>query len=106
MLTHSRDERTRIRHYGLFAGKNVNTKLEDARRILEPKTQKTDAEQNRDNPQTPIPWWERLLKLTGVDVMACPRCDTGRLIRLPLAKPDSFPNSPILPIEVTILDSS
>jgi hypothetical protein len=97
---------TRIRHYGLFAGKNVNTKLEDARRILEPKTQKTDAEQNRDNPQTPIPWWERLLKLTGVDVMACPRCDTGRLIRLPLAKPDSFPNSPILPVEVMILDSS
>lgn len=62
---------TRIRHFGLLAGCNVETKLEHARCLLEregkvmPPIPKADPD---------APWWERLLKRTGIDVMACPCC--------------------------------
>ena len=66
----------RIRHYGLWAATNVNTKLVTARRLLEP-----------DKPSSapsgePRPWWERFLEHTGVDVCSCPRCKNGRLQRV------------------------
>jgi len=68
---------TRIRHYGICAGKNVATKLHQARLLLE-----------RDGKLLPpiarttpgAPWWQRLLERTGVDLMACPCCG-GRLVR-------------------------
>jgi len=65
----------RIRHYGLNAGCNVERKLAVARRILEPDTRPRAA------PAPAKSWWERLLARTGVDVMACPNCASGRLVR-------------------------
>jgi len=68
---------TRIRHFGLLASSNVNSKLERARTLLEhegrrlPPIPKTDPD---------ALWHERLLQRTGIDVMACPRCG-GRLVR-------------------------
>ena len=64
----------RIRHYGLYAGRNVRTKLATARHLLEPA--------RLAEPACPKPhsWWERFLKNTGVDVMLCPCCG-GRLRR-------------------------
>jgi hypothetical protein len=67
----------RIRHYGLCASSNVNTKLVTARRLLEPESEATESEATE-----PKPWWERFLEQTGVDVMACPCCKTGRMHRL------------------------
>jgi predicted Zn-ribbon and HTH transcriptional regulator len=66
----------RIRHYGLWAARNVKTKLVLARRLLTGKPPTPLA------PILPRPWWERFCQLTGVDVCACPHCKTGRLQRL------------------------
>ena len=77
----------RIRHYGLCASRNVNTKLATARRLLEP-------DSAADSPQLPDPstdspsWWERFRDHTGIDVMGCPGCG-GRLIRR-LARADEL----------------
>jgi hypothetical protein len=75
----------RIRHYGLCASSNVNTKLVVARQILEPNTDPTEQKEK--------PWWERFFDQTGVDVMACPRCHTGRMHRV----------RPLSLVELTIL---
>lgn len=79
---------TRIRHYGICAGKNVATKLQHARVLLE-----------RDGKLLPFakttpgaPWWQRLLERTGVDLMACP-CG-GRLVR----RCEVPPSTPIPPV--------
>jgi len=64
----------RIRHYGLYAGRNVQTKLAAARHLLDPapSSKPLDAKHR--------PWWERFLETTGIDVMLCPCCG-GRLVR-------------------------
>lgn len=66
----------RIRHYGLNAPCNVKTRLEMARRHLE----KTQVDRHQPSVTlADLPWHERFLALTGIDVMACPRCG-GRLV--------------------------
>jgi hypothetical protein len=82
---------TRIRHYGLYAGRHVGGKLERARELLAPEAPSTP-------PPSPEPrsWWERFLELTGIDVMRCPRCK-GRLIRTRRIDPQPgvFPFTPV-----------
>ena len=68
----------RIRHYGLLAARNVHTKLDAARKILGTPTPD-------DDPDLNLPWWQRLLRLTGIDLMLCPYCHQGRLTRTQLA---------------------
>lgn len=66
---------TRIRHFGLFAGRNVSTKLERSRHLLNaPASSSIAGAEPRKS------WSERLLQRTGIDVMACPYCG-GRLRR-------------------------
>ncbi len=68
----------RIRHYGLCASANVNGKLRDARRLLEGDAgAPVDAAAEVSEPRA---WWERFLEQTGIDVMACPSCRTGRMV--------------------------
>jgi Putative transposase/Transposase zinc-binding domain len=70
----------RIRHYGLLAGRNVDTKLARCRQLL------------GDAPQ-PSPAWspalktwvERVLEWTGQDPRCCPHCHAP-LIRQPLPR--------------------
>jgi len=70
----------RIRHYGLCASRNVNTKLATARRLLlQPDAPANDATATAA-PDGPPTWWERLRERTGIDLMACPCCG-GRLVR-------------------------
>lgn len=69
----------RIRHYGLCASRNVNTKLMTAKRLLEPESV-VEADDRAEDEGEKQPWWERFRELTGVDVMACPCCG-GRLER-------------------------
>jgi len=80
----------RIRHYGLLAARNVHTRLVQARELLAPrsKTEPCDADSDTDRR---VPWWERLLRLTGIDVMLCPFCSEGRLVRTPVAMPARLP---------------
>lgn len=72
---------TKIRHYGLFASGNVNTKLVLARQRL--------AEAGVPSPipdtRAPRDFRELLLALTGVNITRCPRCRVGVLVRQPLA---------------------
>lgn len=89
----------RIRHYGLCASRNVNTKLETARRLLQPVIPTTPPPTSQSVPATPQLWWHRFLEQTGIDVMACPACHRGRLQRrrsLPPTPPPSRagPTSP------------
>jgi hypothetical protein len=74
----------RIRHYGLHASRNVNTKLVAARRLLEPGTPDPSSASapNASQAMEPVAWWERFHEQTGIDVMACPCCG-ARLIRRP-----------------------
>ena len=93
----------RIRHYGLCASANVNTKLVVARRLLEPDdAAPTDAEPVLAEPK---PWWERFREQTGVDVMACPCCKTGRMQRL-CALSDLENSTPVDRVVVAVLDTS
>lgn len=73
-------EFVRIRHYGLLAARNVHTRLTSARTLLAPRPA---AGSRESKPVADIPeaWWQRLLRLTGVDAMVCPWCGDGRLVR-------------------------
>ena len=80
---------TRIRHYGLLAPCHATGTLEKARVLLSPPARPpatpsaTAATQGASGTPT---WIERLLALTGVDARRCPCCETGRLMREPLAE--------------------
>ena len=79
---------TRIRHYGLYAGRNVNTKLEVAGNILQPETKPAPPKA-----KDPYSWWERFFDNTGIDVMCCPKCG-GRLTRTRRVEPSFGSLSP------------
>lgn len=80
----------KIRHYGLWASSNVTTRLPLARALL------TMAAQGGLGIQAPpcksvpsgavdLDWRARLLRLTGIDVLRCPRCQQGRMLAVPLS---------------------
>jgi hypothetical protein len=86
---------TRIRHYGLLAPSNVHTKLETARALLQPSTNDADAASvpraRAAHPDHDAPDYVRtVFALTGVDLLACPRCH-GRLLHRPLLPPSRAP---------------
>lgn len=80
----------RIRHYGLYAGRNVHTRLAKAHRLLDPDRNTADSAEASDPDEQS--WWDRFFEQTGVDVMVCPRCG-GKLIRRGMMRP--CPESPI-----------
>jgi len=61
----------KIRHYGLHAPANVNTKLDIARQLL----------QGDEPAEAPGSWQDLLERLTGGDPRVCPKCQVGTLIR-------------------------
>jgi len=72
---------TRIRHFGLYAGRHISTKLETARRLLASAGSGPQSAVSHPSAEDRPPWWERLRERTGIDLMACPGCGTGRLVR-------------------------
>lgn len=58
----------KIRHYGLLAAVNVDGKLEQARRLLNPETVPAT------RPPKPHSWLDDLASLTQRDVRRCPKC--------------------------------
>jgi len=87
---------TRIRHYGLLAGRNKNDLLPRCRQCLgaaepEPPKEKTTAE------------W--LLLLTGIDVTRCPQCGHQPLQRSELP-PQRRPRHTRLPCTLKPLDDT
>jgi hypothetical protein len=97
----------RIRHYGLLAPKNANTKLEKARRLIELSRPTPDhlPYARTDSPTDPQPltWQELLLQLTGVDVTVCPNCG-AKLLRKTLTT--NLYLSALTPMSIPIHDSS
>jgi len=74
----------KIRHYGLMAPGNVKTKLEQARALLSlkaPGTHKEPAVPELNTSSATQTWQERLQALTGADLIICPNCGQGRLLR-------------------------
>lgn len=70
----------KIRHYGLKAPGNVNTKLEKARELLEAEALSPTSTTS----EIPDTWQELLELLIGENPTACPRCKDGVLIRYPI----------------------
>ena len=63
---------------------NAKTKLEKARVLLslqQPPAYKEPKGQKLDTPSETKTWQERLPALTGLDLIACPNCAQGKLIR-------------------------
>jgi hypothetical protein len=80
----------KIRHYGLFAPAHVTTALARARELLaNPSTRKSVHDKPIAASAEQPGWRARLLELTGVDLLRCPRCEHGTMIRsaLPYALP-------------------
>jgi hypothetical protein len=74
----------KIRHYGLASASHVrlgSLKLASALLAPDSKCTKPAGDAVGGAPQT---WLECLLSLTGVDIMRCPRCETGQMSRQPL----------------------
>jgi hypothetical protein len=63
----------RIRHYGILAGRNVNTKLARCRQLLGTASQSSPT-------AVPKTWSEWVIEWTDQDPLCCPRCQ-GPLIR-------------------------
>jgi hypothetical protein len=80
----------KIRHYGLCSASHVAlSTLADAREKLGAAAQLRRATQGTSNPDpqqatTPETWFECMLSLTGMDVLRCPRCVHGRMLRIAL----------------------
>jgi hypothetical protein len=78
----------KLRHYGLLAPGNVNTRLVTARAFLgaRPAT-KAPAAATTPAPNAPAPDWRALLlRLAGIDISHCRKCG-GDLTSRPLARP-------------------
>lgn len=81
---------TKIRHFGLHASANVNTKLRQALQALTKPAASpssvaivTEGNNKPNHGDAVLSWQELLLTLTGFDVARCPRCN-GTLERRPL----------------------
>jgi hypothetical protein len=68
----------KIRHYGLMASSNVNTRLEVARRLLAPPPEPSHGPDEEEEPED---WRSMMIRLTGVDPTLCPACG-ARLVCL------------------------
>lgn len=68
------DKFVRIRHFGFLGSRNKKKNLETARKLL---NVKTCVEIIKDEDFNQL-----LLRVTGVNVMACPNCSTGTLIAI------------------------
>ncbi|MBN1630631.1 MAG: IS91 family transposase [Thermoleophilia bacterium] len=85
----------KIRHYGLFASPNLGSKLVCAKEALD-----KSATPGRRNPDVDTgaaqerEWPELLRDLTGVDLLRCPQCKTGTMVRRPLNTPPALSRSP------------
>ena len=78
----------KLRHYGLLAPGNVNTRLVTARTLLErrPPAPSTTTEPSSSTPAQVERWQSLLQRLTGLDVSLCAKCN-GVIHSRPLERP-------------------
>ena len=90
----------RIRHFGLMAPRNVQSKLKNACRLLQ------TSQPTHPTPSTDMhlmSWQQLLFKLTGIDLTVCPNCG-GTMLRKPL--PGFLRLSPLAAAAIQPLDTS
>jgi hypothetical protein len=93
----------KIRHFGLMASGNVNTRLKHAANLV-PATANAsaDGQDDRDDDggdglptvgvvDPNLPWPALMLALTGKDVLLCPRCQQRTIVRRLLPPPRAPP---------------
>jgi len=90
----------KVRHFGLYAAGNVNSKLAAAR--IEIEQQAADRDHARPEPaivdQTSALDWRALFRqLTGIDLATCPDCG-AKLESEPLSRSTRAPRAPPLPL--------
>jgi hypothetical protein len=82
----------KIRHFGLLAAGNVNTRLKHAATLLPANANASaDGQNDGDDDDDALPsvgavdpnlsWPELLFALTGKDVLLCPRCQQRTIVR-------------------------
>ena len=90
----------KIRHYGIYAGKQVRHVLPKARALIESMdvrgarrphgvTQQMARATSQNQGIIAGPWQARLKLLTGIDVTRCRHCGSHRLHQHPLPRQDS-----------------
>ena len=72
----------RVRHYGLLANRHRAARLARCRELL-------GADPPRDAPAAAPSAAERILQLTGVDILRCPVCGKGAMRRIERLDPDT-----------------
>jgi hypothetical protein len=84
----------KVRHFGLYAAGNVNSKLAAARTAIE--EQAAIVPSPSPSPPAPAPDWRDFFRqLTGIDLGECPHCG-ARLSSEPLASPAHASRAPPL----------
>jgi len=81
------DRFVKIRYYGLLGNRNRGAMLDQCRRLLRViiiQTNKEDAYET---------WQEFLLRVCGIDIMKCPFCGKGKMVRKEILLPERC-NSP------------
>jgi putative transposase/transposase-like zinc-binding protein len=73
----------KIRHAGLYAGANVDSKLARAAELCAAKAVQPAADDRQSDPSQSDSWQAALTQLAGCDVTRCPRCG-GELVAQPL----------------------
>lgn len=68
------DRFVKIRHYGLLANRNRETKLHCCKELLHERSMPSS------NPKKKESWSELLMRITGVDPTCCPICRKGHMI--------------------------
>lgn len=89
----------KVRHFGLYAAGNVNSKLANARAALERQAaglDQTGRTPTNIDPATPTDWRTLFRQLTGVDLAVCPDCGTP-LASVPLPESTRSPRAPPSP---------
>lgn len=77
----------KIRHFGLYAGKAVTTRLPKARQLVgEGDAALADAPEEPLDPEDRGDWAALVRRLTGEDPLLCPICGQGRLTAQPLPR--------------------
>ena len=90
----------RIRHFGLLASRNVQTKLKNAYRLLQASLP------SHPTPSTDMhlmSWQQLLCKLTGIDLTVCPNCGATMLRK---SLPGFLRFSPLAAASIQPLDTS
>ena len=75
----------KIRHYGLFAPANISTKLGTAAALVRDEHSHHTSDHPSYSSLSNPDWRAQLVALGGIDLLRCPRCQRGTMLRHPMS---------------------